>query len=209
MLPLIQQLISKIELLHLDPTPLVDLIIRSQAGELSLDNYLHNLTTLNDHLTTNSYLPGSQPISVRVMLRQIEQLHKNPMKKTSNVPVTPRLGPRSKYQQPKIEQPFAPSPAATSPPPAIQYTPEVVEILKAIQRDLEGLKNKEPTLIDLPDQQSASTSSKTSTADMGNVFVDPLSGKTDDLTANVKIDSKAGNNIQNKLDRLKQLKKPE
>ena len=173
-------LISKVEYLGLDTETLRDLIKLSQAKELELDQFSQALSALDSILSTRLFESNSQPPQVSMLLKQLDK----------------RIQARSELK-PKVGNEAGQSDVLTS---------EILSSLMDIKSSLSKINNN-PNQIG-PSYNPVQASSGETSVDMATVFVNPIDeSKMDSIKANVSIDSKVGDNIQSKLDRLKNLKK--
>lgn len=85
---------------------------------------------------------------------------------------------------------------------------DLLKILVDIKSDINELKNKESTIVTTNydnNYQPASTKSKNS-VELNSVFVKPEI-REDNLKTNIKIEAKEGNNVLDKLQKLRKFKK--
>lgn len=179
----VKALISKVEFLGVDTQTLRDLLTLSQTGEVVIANYSQALKTLDSVLNSKLFEGNSQPPQISMLLKQLERRLQNRHLEGNNTQSQTKTDPSQDL-----------------------LTSEILTSLLDIKSTLSKI-NQGPTQ-QIVYNQNAPASKDPGGVEMPTVFVNPIDeAKVDNIKANVSIDSKVGDNIQNKLDRLKNLKK--
>lgn len=178
----IKILISRVESLGLDTQCLRDLISLSHKGEISLVTYSQALNTLDSILSSYRFEANSQPPQISMLLKQLEKRIQN------------------RHEESKVQA----KPTEVNVQEALM-TSEILSSLMDIKSTLANLNTQQPQN---SNQSSHQINDHFNSVEMSTVFVNPIDqNKVDNIKANVSIDSKVGDNIQSKLDKLKNLKK--
>jgi hypothetical protein len=200
----IQDLVSRLGYLGLDPSSIVNLVTLANLGRVDISDYEHLLITLKDQ----SYRPfpaDSEPLSIKLLLSQLAQLVDKDLKSigSDKVKTPPALPPTSTDQSTdllEIKRMIAE--AVASQAPSSQEGPEVVSALAALTKEIQALK----TSTSMPQgAENRTISGEDPLVEMDTVFVDPLID-SGEIEANVSIKSVKSSNALKKLSRLKKLK---
>lgn len=185
----VKQVLGKTETLGLDAQPIRDLINKIQKREVDCKEFEHILSTLNSIIDSSRFAHNSKPVQVQLLLNQVSKKLKE-----------------SKQQKiydkgTNISNDFSDS-----------VNMEILNIVSKLSKDINEIKSQKPqqVVIDrvVEDKyESKSNIGVTKAPVLSGAFVNPMVGQKDQkYKSNINIESKEGDNIGNKLSKLKKLK---
>lgn len=164
----------------LDTQSIRDLIALSQNGEVILKDYNNYINALETIISKNIFNANSQPVQVDLILKQLSKKlanRENTIKKKTDNEVNQEL-----------------------------LNSEILSTLLELKKDIHSIKQVGTPVYVQPAQSVQQDNTNVSALE--RVFVNPIDeSKVDSIKSSVSIESKVGDNIGDKLNKLKNFKK--
>ena len=169
-------------MLGLDVQPFRDFIEKYRRRQLVVEDFSDTIEAIDYIIKEKKFEPHSQPLQIQVLLNQLQQL--------LNPPQTTNGG----------------NPTSSS------NSIEVLDLLLDMRKELKSLKEQTPqTTTQIIQHITAAPApevvvEKQPEIEMSSVFVNPID-ESKEIKGSINIESKAGSNIGDKLNKLKELKR--
>lgn len=191
----IRALVSKVEFLGLDTQPLRDFYTLLNDSDFNLDPYVHTITTLKNQVS-KPYSPNSQPTAIALILRELDKKIKDKVHLNADslkADSTGGVNLNADDIRNLIEDTMRNMSGQTN-----NINQELLKVVDSLNTSVQGLKRSD----------SYREKNESNEKQIEEVFVNPIDEKkVENIKGNITIDSKKGNNIKNKLNKLKSLSK--